>query len=163
MSKSHERYIGTKFVKATPMLKAEYLNIRGMSATDNEEIEEGYLVEYTDGGKPNTDLYDGYVSWSPKGVFERAYRTVDAMSFGNAIEALKLGLKVARKGWNGKGIFIEAQKPDAYSKMSHPYFFIDTTGLESANEYASRNRVPWAPSQTDMWAEDWVIVNNSDI
>lgn len=77
------------------------------------------------------------------------------MNFGKAIEALKEGKRVARSGWNGKGIFIELQIPDAHSKMSHPYIYIDTTGLQSDNPDAKRNLVPWLASQTDMLAEDW--------
>ena len=50
------------------------------------------------------------------------------MDFGQALWNLKNGNKVRRKGWNGKGIFIELQKPDKYSKMTHPYIFIDSTG-----------------------------------
>ena len=78
------------------------------------------------------------------------------MNFGQAIELLKCGKKVARKGWNGKGIFLELQDPDEHSKMTHPYIYIDTTGLETENEYAPKNRVPWLASQTDMLSEDWV-------
>lgn len=80
------------------------------------------------------------------------------MNFGQAIEALKAKSKVARKGWNGKGIFIELQVPDEYSKMTHPYIFIDTTGLQTDNLDAPKNRVPWLASQTDMLAEDWIII-----
>lgn len=80
------------------------------------------------------------------------------MNFGQAIEALKQGKKVAREGWNGRGIFIELQVPDEYSKMTHPYIFIDTTGLQTDNPNAPKNRVPWLASQTDMLFEDWVIV-----
>ena len=65
------------------------------------------------------------------------------MNFGQAIEALKAGQKVAREGWNGKGIFIELQLPDEHSKMTHPYIFIDTTGLQTDNPAAPKNRVPW--------------------
>ena len=82
------------------------------------------------------------------------------MNFGQALEDLKLGAKVARKGWNGKGIFIELQVPDEHSKMTHPYIFIDTTGLQTENPDAPKNRVPWLASQTDMLAEDWVIILN---
>ena len=77
------------------------------------------------------------------------------MNFGQSIESLKQGKKVARQGWNGKGIFIELQVPDAHSKMTHPYIFIDTTGLQTDNQKAPKNRVPWLASQTDMLAEDW--------
>ena len=80
------------------------------------------------------------------------------MNFGLALEELKKGNKVARKGWNGKGIFVELQRPTESSKMTHPYIFIDTTGLKSDNEFAPRDLVPWLASQTDMLAEDWEIV-----
>ena len=79
-------------------------------------------------------------------------------NFGVALEALRDGAKVARKGWNGKGIFIELQVPDKNSKMTSPYIFIDTTGLQTDNEDAPRSRVPWLASQTDMLATDWVEV-----
>jgi hypothetical protein len=82
------------------------------------------------------------------------------MNFGQALEDLKLGAKVARKGWNGKGIFIELQVPDEHSKMTSPYIFIDTTELQTENPDAPKSRVPWLASQTDMLAEDWVIVLN---
>lgn len=80
------------------------------------------------------------------------------MNFGQAIEVLKKGGKIARKGWNGKGIFIELQNPDEHSKMTHSYIFIDTTGLQTTNPDAPKDRVPWLASQTDMLAEDWTII-----
>jgi len=42
------------------------------------------------------------------------------MNFGQALELLKQGKKVARNGWNGKGLWLELQRPDAYSKMTLP-------------------------------------------
>ena len=81
------------------------------------------------------------------------------MNFGQAIEAIREGKRVARSGWNGKGIFIELQIPDEHSKMTHPYIFIDTTGLQTDNSNAPKNRVPWLASQTDMLSQDWVIVD----
>jgi hypothetical protein len=72
-------YIGTKVVNATPMTLGQYKVLRGwtLSADDNGE-DEGYLVEYTDRvhSPPLVPGFDGYVSWSPKDVFERAYRKV---------------------------------------------------------------------------------------
>ena len=41
--------------------------------------------------------------------------------------------------------------------MTHPYIYIDTTGLQTDNPDAPKNRVPWFASQTDMLAEDWCI------
>jgi hypothetical protein len=80
------------------------------------------------------------------------------MDFGKAIHELKCGRQVAREGWNGKGIFIELQRPDENSKMTSPYIFIDTTGLQTDNKAAPKSRVPWLASQTDMLADDWLDV-----
>lgn len=81
----------------------------------------------------------------------------ETFNFGKAIEYLKLGYRVARKGWNGKDIFLELQTPDQYSKMTSPYIYIDSTNLETTNKNAVKNRVPWLASQTDMLADDWII------
>ena len=73
----------------------------------------------------------------------------NGMNFGQAIEALKEGKKVAREGWNGKNMHLELQRPDERSKMTLPYIFMFT---------AQGGNVPWLASQTDMLAEDWTIV-----
>ena len=73
------------------------------------------------------------------------------MNFGQAIEQLKLGNKVSRKGWNGKGMWLGLQVPDANSKMSLPYIYMKT---------ADNNLVPWLASQTDMLCEDWEMYND---
>lgn len=74
---------------------------------------------------------------------------------GWAIREMRYGRETRRRGWNGKGIHIELQVPDEHSKMSSPYIFIDTTGLQSANVDAPKSRVPWLASQTDLLAVDW--------
>ncbi|QFG14050.1 DUF2829 domain-containing protein [Mycobacterium phage Curiosium] len=68
------------------------------------------------------------------------------MTFGEALERLKSGWRVSRSGWNGKGQYLELQRPDAHSRMTLPYIFITTV---------QGDRVPWLASQTDMLAEDW--------
>ena len=80
------------------------------------------------------------------------------MDFGSAIKLLKEGKRVQRNGWNGKGIYIEMQKPDEHSKMTLPYIYIVTNGLVTNNPDAPKGVVPWLASQTDMLAEDWKIV-----
>ena len=80
------------------------------------------------------------------------------MNFGRALEALKNGKRAARKGWNGKGIFIALQHPDENSKMTSPYIYIDTTGLQTTNLDAPKSLVPWLASQTDMLSDDWEII-----
>jgi hypothetical protein len=71
------------------------------------------------------------------------------MTFGEAISALKEGKRVSRTGWNGKGMWLELQVPDAHSKMTLPYVYMKT---------AQDDLVPWLASQTDVLAEDWGIV-----
>ena len=80
------------------------------------------------------------------------------MNFGEAILQMKLGAKCCREGWNGRGIFIAIQTPDSNSKMTSQYIYIDTTGLCTDNNAAPKSRVPWLASQTDMLADDWLIV-----
>lgn len=83
---------------------------------------------------------------------------MSTMTFGDAIAALKQGEQLQRRGWNGKGIFIELQTPDENSKMTSPYIYINTTGLQTDNEEAPKSLVPWLASQTDMLAEDWQVL-----
>lgn len=152
-----ETFIGTKIVKATPMpcQKDVY----------NSKIgDPGYLVEYE----------DGYISWSPAKPFNTAYRKCDEMPFGLAIEAAKMGHKIARKGWNGKGMWVvlmggmslppyNSQEPgkkvndrtakligEDTSLVTLPYFAMWT---------ADKKWLPgWLASQTDMLSDDWQIV-----
>lgn len=77
------------------------------------------------------------------------------MKFGQALERLEAGKKVYRAGWNGTAIFIKLQIPDEHSKMTAPYIYIDTTGLQTNNPAAPKVIVPWLASQTDMLANDW--------
>ena len=79
------------------------------------------------------------------------------MNFGQALESIKEGKAVRRRGWNGKGIYILLQKPDEYSKMTLPYIYIETSHLDTTNPAAPKGRVPWLASQTDMLSEDWEI------
>lgn len=67
-------------------------------------------------------------------------------TFGWAVAELKAGRKVTRTGWNGKGMYLELQRPDAHSKMTLPYIFMKT---------AQGDLVPWLASQTDVLSEDW--------
>jgi len=79
------------------------------------------------------------------------------MDFGEALRALKDGEKVARKGWNGKGMWLELQMPDLFSKMTLPYIYLNYP--ENAQNTPGA-RVPWIASQTDMLSEDWEVVND---
>lgn len=71
------------------------------------------------------------------------------MIFGEALEKMKFGEKVARRGWNGRGMWVALQIPDAKSKMGLPYLYMSTVGGAL---------VPWVASQTDLLSEDWEVV-----
>ena len=89
--------------------------------------------------------------------YESQGAPVNTFSFSDALRFLKVGKCVARKGWNGKGIFVGAQLPDEHSKMTSSYCYIDTTGLRTDNSHVPKSRCPWIPWQTDMLANDWVL------
>jgi len=66
-----ERYIGTKIILAEPMTKA--------SAVMNGLVRDAAVTIESDGSSPagyKVIYEDGYVSWSPKDTFERAYRRI---------------------------------------------------------------------------------------
>lgn len=77
------------------------------------------------------------------------------MNFSQALDQLKSGERVARSGWNGKGMFIflverwtyTDGKQDNYPNL--PFIAMKT---------ADGKVVPWLASQTDVLAEDWSIV-----
>lgn len=160
-----KQYIGTKLINALPMTRAAYNDFRGWVLPSNENgADEGYLVEYLDGGQANTDRYAGYVSWSPASVFDRAYRQTSGMTFGNAIECMKLGAKVQREGWNGKGMCLYYVPPGAYpARTDAAKSLFGADALVPYKGYIAMKTVdgevvPWLASQTDVLSEDWKVV-----
>lgn len=169
-----KRYIGVKEINAKPMTRLEYNVFRGWDLPTNENPDdEGFLVEYIDGGQANTPEYKGYVSWSPKDVFERAYKATEGMTFGLALEALKRGAKVARKGWNGKGMWLSLSgelngrviPAGSFWSENNYKFAVDQGGqakvlpcitMKTADDCILMG---WLASQTDMLSEDWEIVS----
>lgn len=148
-----EKYIGTKVIDAEESTRGEYWE----SVKYPKEVrrgnpeQNGYLVIYP----------DGYVSWSPKEVFEAVYyKAAEGMSFGEAIEAAKAGHKISRKGWNGKGQYVELASSISYTRSNgevvnadhsaignRAFAFIGTSGVQMG----------WLASQADMLAEDWML------
>lgn len=144
-------FYGTKKLHARRMTLGSYNDYQGWIIPEGQDPEqEGYLVEYTDGGKPNHPEHDGYISWSPKEVFEGSYQSVGAMTFGHALEAMKSGEKVCRAGWNGKGmwiVFVEGQQ-DASGDIKN-----DSLWIKQVNRTFST----WVPSIGDCLADDWML------
>lgn len=142
-----KNYVGTKFIKAREMNRGEYNDYRGWKIPENENPEdEGYFVKYS----------DGYESWSPKDVFEDAYKECNGMTFGIAVELLKKGCRVAREGWNGKGMYLFlAHGEDIQSCTGIHEKCVDVICMKTVQDTVVFG---WLASQTDMLAEDWVII-----
>jgi len=161
-----KQYIGTKIINAVAMTRQEYNDFRGWQLpADENGADAGYLVEYLDGGKPNTEHYAGYVSWSPAEQFEKAYRPMNKLNFGDALHLLQRGYSVARSGWNGKGMFVYLVPAASYPARTgaakqhfgesamvpyNAYF-----AIKNANETVST----WVPSVNDCLADDWHLVD----
>ena len=143
-------YIGTKFIKAELKTYGEYCLIKygnqnhfdKDTGLDNDK--EGYIVEYE----------NNYISWSPKEVFEEAYKSDCNLTFGMAIELMKKGCKVAREGWNGKDMYIYLCKNPIVESDDY-YLALPTIIMKTAKHELC---VGWLASQADMLSNDWVIV-----
>ena len=70
------------------------------------------------------------------------------VDFGNALEALRAGQRVTRRGWNGRDMYVALQTPDAHSNMTLPYIYMRTV---------TGDLVPWLASQTDLLSSDWAL------
>ena len=160
-----KKYIGTKVVNATPAWLVDnkvYLKDEAVPRSMNRK--DGYIV-----------IYDGYESWSPKSAFEKAYREVGTMDFGGAMHCLKAGLAVRRKGWNGKGLFIVKHVPahitgDIIPNMQSLPQSAKNILMSRENphiDYTNQMLIinpdgradSWVPSSSDVFAEDWEVVN----
>ncbi|WP_297232215.1 DUF2829 domain-containing protein [uncultured Flavonifractor sp.] len=146
-------YIGTKIIDAQPAYRVDGKTVQPTDwpVPEGAKTEEGYAVRYP----------DGYMSWSPKAVFEEAYRPTDNLNFGLAIEAAKKGKKISRAGWNGKGQYVQLATCISYTDPAgavvnaehkavgnQALAFVGTSGVQ----------LGWLASQADMLADDWTIV-----
>ena len=163
-----KQYIGTKIVHAEPAFKLT--GIRGDCKVANQVLNAAQLADCKQSGWEFTDQQegyrvryeDGYESWSPKEVFEDAYRQTDGMNFGLAIEAMKNGERVARKGWNGKDMYVFlAYEADFVTDADISAF--DLVEVEMGEMLVMKTaqdtfQPGWLASQADMLADDWYIV-----
>tara|TARA_R110000744_G_scaffold76296_1_gene151171 strand:+ start:1774 stop:2274 length:501 start_codon:yes stop_codon:yes gene_type:complete len=159
-------HIGLKLVLATAMTRIKYTKYRGWALPEAEKDmanDAGFLVEYIDGGESNHPDHKGYISWSPKSVFDNSYKNSGEMSFGMAIEAAKRGYKIGRVGWNGSGMFayiVPANSYPAQTEMIKGTFENDMIPYREywALKTAQNDIAMWAPSGSDSLSNDWVIV-----
>lgn len=138
-------YIGTKVIKAEPCKVWKEMGKHAIG-------EDGYRVVYP----------DGYISWSPKDVFEKAYHELTHdMTFGQALDALKTGQKVSRHNWNGKGQYIELAVRISYIDHNGNEINVghNTMGNKAIAFVSNQGvQLGWLASQADMLSDDWYIV-----
>lgn len=87
-------------------------------------------------------------------------------SYGDAIQALNDGMRVARAGWNGKDMYLLLVEADKYTLDTANLPLKNTDPIDApaqlswiAMKTADNCLVPWLASQTDMLSKDWFIVN----
>lgn len=111
---------------------------------------------------------DGYTSWSPDEAFKPAYRLAEGdyqyLTFGDALHFLKQGLKLQRRGWNGKGMFVFLVNGSTFKVNRAPLLGIFPEGTEiNYRPHIDIKNVDgsiatWVPSIGDVMAEDWQIL-----
>ena len=140
--------------------------------TSIEGVAKDFAARAVEGCEVNIDLEkcEKQIAFAVDYGHENAWQQLDTMDFGDAIRALKAGAQVARKGWNGRGMFLWL-KPACMVKADwckDPML----KGLAEANGgtiealgticmFTAQKQIlsGWLASQTDMLAEDWVIVS----
>lgn len=75
------------------------------------------------------------------------------MNIGDAVLAMREGAKVARPGWNGKGMHLQLMTSEDIQVHGH-FPMQEFVAMKTVDE----TLVPWLCSQTDLLAEDWEIV-----
>lgn len=211
--KAMKQFNAVKEVNAKPMTRQEYNDLRGWRLPTNEDgSDEGYLTEDIN-APANMEGWDGYISWTPKAMFDDQFYAVnrvdactapqdldhvltedegwkwwakkpsecggsfaqlggdcpieegDKFDFGSAIYLLKIGKKVARKGWNGSGMYVYYVPAASYP--------VERNNLETMGGQFPEDMVPyreylalktaqgdvatWAPSVSDALATDWCL------
>ena len=84
------------------------------------------------------------------------------MNFGKAIDLLKEGKKVSRKGWNGKNQYIELATNISYKNVDGELININHKTMgNKAIAFIGTSGVPigWLASQSDMLSDDWELID----
>lgn len=95
---------------------------------------------------------------------ERKNMKTNSLTFSHALDAIKLGKKIARTGWNGKGMFVyfvPAASYPAQTGVAKEYFgaaalvpYAAYMAIKNVDETVST----WVPSVNDVLAEDWQVL-----
>lgn len=105
------------------------------------------------------------VEAAPRAPADETPIPVRGMSFSKALSYIKTGSRVAREGWNGKGMFIFLVPGSKFKVNRPPLLGIYPEGTEICYhshidmKTADGMVVPWLCSQTDMLANDWCVLS----
>jgi hypothetical protein len=157
-------HIGFDPVQATPMNRADYNVLRGWTLpADENGADEGFLLQHEDGGP---------VNWVTAERFDAGYRPLLGLDFGGALRAVMEGRRIARAGWNGKGMSVflgggsvdVTDTRDSIDGVNRIMFALGDVGTVTRmpslclTTASGAVVVGWAPSQTDLLAEDWTAL-----
>lgn len=151
------------------------------------DVAEGdYLVRY----EPTDEQPHGYLSYSPRAVFEAGYSAIvpaehrrsyegggRGLTFGQAIEQARADNAIARDGWNGKGMFVVLMPPlflppfntqdtarkvnDRTAKWIGEDQPLDCQPYFSLYTADKKWQPGWNPSTPDVLADDWCVVQGA--
>lgn len=120
---SPQLYEGTKRLHAVPMSRGDYNHLREwVCPADEDPTDLGYLVQYENSGASNVEGFKGYVSWSPKEVFEEAYYQINLAepNWKDRIATEYLELEKKRKALNEFAFssFYDSLSPDEQTMLT---------------------------------------------
>lgn len=125
----------------------------GIFANGNISVDLDYNV--SDNRLTSLTLHATQMHLRQRDAIAETFSVVVGLSFSEALNAVKTGRAIQRAGWNGTGLVIKAQFPDEHSKMTLPYLYIEYPITSKTTPGA---RCPWHASQSDIMAEDWIIL-----
>jgi hypothetical protein len=168
------QYISSKVVEAAPMSKHRAFLLLGRPVNDADPDESGFLVQYPDEGRANVKGFAGYISWCPRDVFLAHNNPTSYMRFGQALEALMLGHRIARSFWSSFGAFLFCSEDTGAIRISYyagnfPYLNTGdarersetvniSKAFDSQNTFGDLTHSLWKPSQDDLLARDWKVL-----
>lgn len=154
-----------------PYVPGESMDGVSVSEADKklDTLEGGYIARNPENHDDKWYVAKAYFEANLEEALENAEDAVEeakvfGLTFGQAVSALKNKKKVARSGWNGKGMFLFLVPGSTFEVNRPPLLGIYPEGTKIDYcphidmKTADEKVVPWLASQTDVLAEDWQIV-----
>lgn len=160
-------WVGVSKVKDRPSGTSKYYGEMDQVAYDmalpKEEFEKNIRRMRLPDGIPSCggEIIGGEPFDLKKAFAKRVITYAGNIDFNQALIALKVGRKVARKGWNDKGMFllyIDPYHNDQYKVEEKHETIVGTLFPYIAIKTTDNKIVPWLPTQMDLLAEDWEVI-----